>query len=592
VSGSGTSFNYNYRHPLTGTSGLFVAAGTYLPIIDKVNIGGIAFSQSGNTAYSNNPVPSLLTCFQSVAVDVDGFRCNNGDGSSDLSQYEHRVNFTSDGNGAPPQELSSTFILSANTNYFAWKFRGSNVPDKLKLTYKGSAYSYTPIVLEYWEVGGDLPSTNVNYNVFPKLADTSSYISKITCLTGFTINDGDTIDLEVIPNTSFTSTSWDFYFGCADTIDCNLNLNLPNKPLKISGDTITVVTGECSNTITFKVSGMTSTDKRDSYLNEYSSQFYVTGTDSNGFSPLYFNGLYYNQTRCYNSNPVYKLNNLVCEAEDSNYFIKYEKSNGFFKLTTDNPTYVRDYYNEYITYIKPNISTFSGDSSNEGYYRYFNIYYPGSTGNEVCGDGTTRRNIAVHQSSIVTTGITGGNYFLQLTLPTITLGLTANICDIDCNNYYNQIVNIVNRYSTGTTYNYTGTTDTSSRFNYLFPYFRSIISTTNNNNIQDKIIYRYTGHYYNKTVPASGSSYTLIPNLSGVTCSSFNTYFEENNNGYSYYYDGHWKVELTNPLDFNDFKIYANTTVETSKSRYPAVWLEIYNYSGGTIHYSDSNYII
>ena len=138
VSGSGTSFNYNYQHPLIGTSALFVPAGTYLPIIDKVNIGGIDFSQSGNTAYSNNPVPALLTCFQSVTVDVDGFRCNNGDGSSDLSQYEHRVNFTSIGNGTPPTALLSTFILSANTNYFAWKFRGSNVPDKLKLTYINS----------------------------------------------------------------------------------------------------------------------------------------------------------------------------------------------------------------------------------------------------------------------------------------------------------------------------------------------------------------------------------------------------------------------------------------------------------------------
>ena len=586
TSGSGSTFNYKFTHPLTGATGLFALAGTYFPVIDKVKIGGIAFSQSGDTLYSNDPIPALLTCFETVTVEVDAFRCDNGD-SSDLPQYEHRVKFTAVGNGELPSPLSSTFLLSAGTNYFGWKFKGESVPDKLKLTYYGSAYNYTPILLDYWEVGSYLTSNNFNFTTFPKSADTSGYISKLTCLTGFTVNENDTIIMEVTPNTDNPSTNWDFYFTCVDSVDCTFKV--PNKPVKISGSTITGITYPCYNIVRFTTSGATSADKGSFDLKNYANYSY-SGTDSKGLSTVNSGQLFFSQINCNGNYNNYQLSNLSCLPNQA-YNITYEKSNGLFKITTNNPSYISYYYNQYVTNMKPYISIYSADSTNIDYYRYMWITYPAATGSTVCGDGTARKDLYIHQSSVVSTGITGSDYYLQYTMPTISLGLSASTCDLNCySDYYNVVTN-VNIYSTATTYNFTGTTNTASRYNFLNSALYNVFSAMTTSDTSQIQLIRDLTYFINYTVPASGVTNTLIPSLSATTCNSLETYFE-NLTTYYRYYDAHFKVELTNPSNWNDFKIYANTTIETSKSTWPENWLLIYNYSGGTVHYSDPNYII
>ena len=49
ISGKGSAFSYQFTHPLTGTSAIFAQAGTYTPIIDKVKISGLTFSQTGGS---------------------------------------------------------------------------------------------------------------------------------------------------------------------------------------------------------------------------------------------------------------------------------------------------------------------------------------------------------------------------------------------------------------------------------------------------------------------------------------------------------------------------------------------------------------
>jgi hypothetical protein len=586
TSGSGTSFSYRYTHPLTGATGLFALAGTYFPVIDKVKIGGIAFSQSGDTLYSNDPVPALLTCFESVTVEVDAFKCDNGD-SSDLPQYEHRVLFTAVGNGVLPSPLSSTFLLSADTNYFAWKFKGEGVPDKLKLTYYGSAYNYTPILLDFWEVGSDLTSNNFGFTTFPKSADTSGYISKLTCLTGFTINENDTIIMEVTPNTSNPSTNWDFYFACVDSIDCTFNL--PNKPMKISGSTITGITYPCYSIVTFKVSGATSTEKDDFELKNYANYSY-TSTNSQGFSTIQSSNLFFSQISCGGSIYNYQLPYVTC-LPNAAYNITYGKSDGLFKMTTNNPSYITYYYNQYNTNIKPLISTYSADSTNIDFYRYFYLTYPAATGSTVCGDGTIRKDLILHQSSVVSTGMTGSDYYLQYTMPTISIGLSASTCDLYCNSNYQSVVSQVNSYSTGTTFNYTGITNTASRYDYLNSGMLVTYSSTTTQNTYNTELRRDLSYYINYTVPASGVSNTLITSLSATTCQFVEDNFV-NYNTYYRFYDGHFKVELTNPSNWADFQLFVNTTIETTKSINPENWKLLYTFSGGTVNYSYPQYII
>lgn len=592
ISGSGTSFNYNFTHPLSGATGLFTLAGDYFPVIDKVKIGGVSFSQSGNTLYSNDPVPALLTCFETVSVNVDAFKCDNGD-SSDLSQYEHRVLFTAVGNGEAPTSLNSTFLLSANTKYFAWKFKGESVPDKLKLTFYGSAYSYEPITLEYWEIGDQLLASNYSTSVFPKSADTSSYFGKLTCLTGMTVNDGDTIIMDVQPNTGNTSTNWDFYFGCFnDTVDCTLETG-STRPYKIIGSSISGVTGTCGTVCYAKLSGVpfTSTTQYDlfNYVGGYSVQPYF---DNSGISGLFGTTVMnYSIVNCYTSNSLNRddASNYCLTSEP--YDITYEKTSGNFKITTNNPSYISNIYSDYVNNVIPNISVFSADSSNINYYRYIGISYPASTGTQVCGDGTTRKNIYLHQSSLVTTGTSGSDYWINYTMPTISNDITFTSCDLNCSGNIFGVVSLVNDYSTGSTYNYNGTSNTGARYLYGHNRVTYVWSASTVNTGYTFFSYTNLTNFQNETVPASGSSYTLIPSLSGVACSNITDYFYKN--GYDYQrFDAYYQFRLMNPLDLSAFQIYTNTTIDTSLSVSPFVWQLVYTFSGGTVQYSDPNYIL
>lgn len=70
TSGFGTAFTpYQYTHPLTGSSAITgtggVTAGTYIPVIDKVKISGITFSQSG---FSASVATCLTNCLDAIVV--------------------------------------------------------------------------------------------------------------------------------------------------------------------------------------------------------------------------------------------------------------------------------------------------------------------------------------------------------------------------------------------------------------------------------------------------------------------------------------------------------------------------------------------
>ena len=594
TSGSGTSFNYSFTHPLTGATGLFALAGTYFPVIDKVKIGDVSFSQSGNTLYSNNPVPALLTCFESVSINVDAFKCDNGD-SSNLPQYEHRVKFTAVGSGDSPRPLNSTFLLSAGTKYFAWKFQGESVPDKLKLTYYGSAYNYTPIVLEYWEVGQQVLNNNYNFNAFPKTSRTIAYMAKLTCLTGLTINANDTIIMDVIPNTSNPSTNWDFYFGCYnDNIDCNLNTGT-TRPYKLIGSTLSSITFTCGVSIKGKFSGVPYTSTTQYDLFNFCGGYYITPLiDGNGVSTLEGTPLlYFSQITCNYSNSYWKNEGDNYCLPNASYNITYQKTVGNFKMTTNNPSYITYTFNDYNTNIKPRISTYSADSSNINYYNYFVVQYPSSTGSQVCGDGTNRKEIYIHQSSVITTGQTGSDYWINYTMPTISSGMTFTTCDLNCSQTLSNQIFYVNYYSTGTTFNDNRTTNTAARYRYPNQSFsRSSSATTLNNNTYIIDSYIDIHEFQNETVPASGSSNTLIPSLSGVSCPNFYDYFYRGSSDYYRKYNAQYDFRLTNQSNLSDFQIYTNTTIETSVESFPAVWKLVYTFSGGTVHYSDPNYII
>ena len=254
-------------------------------------------------------------------------------------------------------------------------------------------------------------------------------------------------------------------------------------------------------------------------------------------------------------------------------------------------------YDNYNNFVVPSISPFSGDNTNIGYYKYFTLEYTTATGITPCGDGIPNNSINFHQSSIVTTGTTGSNYFIQFTIPMISSGITYDNCDLNCIGIQNQLVDFyVNTYSSST-FNYTGTTNVGAIRNNGIYFFRSMSSSVSTQTGATLSGGFYTSFYQNYTIPASGTSYTLIPSLSGVTCPNLGLI---TNNGdsltsqniqrnYNYYYV--WEF-FDETAVADNFRIYAHRINESGNLVFPREITLVYEYLNGTLNYSNSNYLI
>lgn len=601
TSGKGTDpliGTYDYVHPLTGATSVLAPSGYYEAIIQKIKINGVIFSVTGGTG----TVLADLDCLPSISngnpILVEALTCSNGGASSDLPQYEHRFDYNAGTGGNIPIGLSTTFELSAGTKYFPWKFQGNTVPDKIKLTLVADAYGDVPIIVDYWDVG-NLPSSNSTPTIFPKSADTTSFFSKITVLSAFTISNGDNILIEVTPSTANTQTSWTFYCGCLDEIncfDCTPSTGMTSGgtisyQFPISATTFTAYTGSCDSiTIQYKVY------QDCSYSNWTASTEYQYMNGSgievnnlvNNFSTLYVNSVSCILSQFF-SPPTQSCLNYGAPTD-----ITYEKIPGLFTITSNNSTVISTHYNRYITTIVPYISTFSGDNTNIDYYRSFYVTWPTSTGMTPCGDGTTPAYIYIHQSSIVSTGMTGSDYYISFTLPTVTTGITFTNCELNCNARENLAVQEINLSSTGSSYNYTGTTNVGSSYQYGVYVIKGLSSGSTSQDTMISTSYFQLQGTQNNTYPASGETPTLIPSLSGVTCPNILNNMYVGGSGISYvkfttYYEC-ILINPTNPLstDINIFSSYIpinsnpNTSIKTL----------IAQYIGGVLSIIDPDYFV
>ena len=606
ISGFGSEFvPYLFTHPLTGSSAIFAQAGTYVPIIDKVKISGLTFSQTGGTG----TIPAELECFTSTTVTVEAFTCDNGDGSTDDSNYEHRVSFSGASAGITPQTLDGTFLLTGVTNYFAWKFRGFNVEDRLRLTYIGSAYS-EELLLEDIIIGSNPTNSNFSLSTVPKTADTllsSYFVKKVTCLTGLTQNANDSIRLEVIPNSANTQTNWDFYFTCLNSFDQNPCI-ITNTPYKISATTITSTTGSCNtNNIQFRVSGCSrnSDDFSKYFISEYDVGVLNGSSYSN--SNAYANTgsmIFLLRTLSINSiqaaTTTQRNLNLVCATPAANT-ITYSKyvsgSTGIIDMEFSNIIDFNTYYDSFLgcitgstTYSPTDVcATSSGpwsgtpsDPTDIRYYRYFRLGIPSNTGSTNCGDGTTTKDFYIHPSTNVITGTSGPNQTLRFTMPTITNGLTYDpLCNISATIQAN-FVNAINNSSTGTSNNFTGTTLTGSKYTNPFYQVRSACSGVTSSSAVTTSGLVDIPNYLNETIVYTGTTPTLVNSLSAQTFDfsypRFSNIFQSSNLSYYRRYQFSYISVLNNPSDFRDFQIYANSftggTLGTSSL--------IYSYTGAT----------
>jgi hypothetical protein len=608
TSGYGTEFadiGWDNTHPMTGSSSPLIQAGIYTPVIDRVIVNGAAFSSTGapGTYVAN------LNCFDSSVVNVEPLRCDNG---NNVGDYSHHYLFNNVSVGFPPESLSASFYLSANTNYLAWKFKGLDVEDRLKMVYYGSAYGNNPIAIEDIVLGSNMAQTNFNNNTIPKSADTSSFFAKVTCLTAFTISEGDYITIQITPNPTNYNTKWDFYFKCLETFDCASCLdNFKNSPYKIVTSSITSTLLSCNRSnITYKVSGCNENQLSQSdtykYLNSgiNTLQYYY---NSLSLVNIDIGNLYFSNISCTNSKTATPGANCeppysICSAS-SNNTINYQKSivngQGFIRMEFSNYSDLQHYYSSYQSIVS--LMGIFYDNTQLSYYRWFALKLPlPQTPQEQCGDSTIYNTYAIHCTSVVTTGGTGP-YTMTLTMPTIVKNINFTDCELSCNSSVTSIVNDVNQFSLSTSNNINVTTFVGSRYQQPFYcYKRTTISNTplTANTISGQF---FLPKYANETIPYSGSSNTIIPSLSGQTCqflgnSVTRTDFPNNVNHSQYVYI--YKTELFDVNNVTNFRIYGTpiTNFQYSGATQQNNWVIIYElaleYSGGTITYQNPYYCI
>jgi hypothetical protein len=181
---------------------------------------------------------------------------------------------------------------------------------------------------------------------------------------------------------------------------------------------------------------------------------------------------------------------------------------------------------------------------------------------------------------------------MTLTMPTISAQTSFGACQVNCQSFLGIIVTAINNASTGTSNNFSATTTRGSKLNdpFLNRYALAITNAVTTAQTFATSTYVRNSYIY-QTIPWSGVSNTLIPNLSGLTCYP-NSLCNNNNDCRRWYY--YHQVRLTNPLDIRDFEIYASPITNLQYSGAPGapIYELALTYSGQTVTYANPTYCI
>ena len=574
TSGKGTAFlPYGYSHPLTGVNSYLVPPGIYKPYLRKVRINGINYSNTTLTGF----VQANLDCFSTVSVIVSPLTCSNGTLTND--DYTHQIEFSGASQGIIPSTIQQVFQLSPNTNYFAWKFWGYDIPDTIKITYYGSNYNNTPIILEYWNVGNSNVFSMNSLTSFPKIVitsdvegDYSQVFSKVTCLTGITRSVNDYLIIDIIPNQQNNKTNFKLKTKCLTSFNCDTCFDqFYNNSIKIVQNSINSANLGCNQvSINFDLSGCSETQLSTSDLYKYCkiSNFVQPRTMSyneTGFGGIYtFNDTFTNNTKICTTAVAYTPGPNFCGPSGARV-ISFTKDNsgpggiGKISMSFSNLSDFNAYYNSYLSAINQT-GGIPTNPTTEQWYRYCVLTTPTPTSqNDQCGDTTAFRTYNIHPSSVVTTGQTSTTYTMSLTMPKITKQMNFTNCDVACDTNINQIITAISTSSDEASYSYTNYA--ANRIQQPFNYVKYLFINTQTK-LEGNRVYNVTySQMLNETKPFSANTngtFSYIPSLSAFTC-SFTNYYHTTTSLYgdstyarSY---GILKVLLTNPLNPMDFKI-------------------------------------
>jgi hypothetical protein len=592
TSGSGTTFSYDWTHPLTGTSSVFAPAGVYTPKIESVILNGVLLQEDFG---------ALSDCFS--AVTVEAFNCSNGNNTnpifSTLSAYSHVIQFNNQSQGNVPPNLSAVFELSANTNFLAFAFQGVSVPDAIKFLFSGSSYS-TPLVLEYIKVGSELTISNLDANSFPKSADTSGFFSKVLNLQDtVTVLPGDYLIIEIETDPINPNTDWRLYLKCLETFDCSKCID--TTPYKILLSSITGLTGSCGDiNIQLALTGCTTSQNNSDdvfkyFMNPGTSGLYSNFLNTGGV--ITTPDLFFNSFACTTlAQPPGFGALLTCFSGSSQIGFRTYQPNSTSRIIEFKFQNVVDFNAYYNNFLDAMQYSGSSDSTNVNYYTRLILNVPTPEGSTPCGDSTTNRFYNLHPQTLsFQTGTTienPYNYTFVITAVTITNNTSYTECDLGClDARILPAVSQINNTVTDSNNNFTGTTTVSSR--YVYP-INFIIRFTGQTSSLPAVLYNNSINfsvYANQTYVASGTPLQNITTLSATTCDFSPYMYQGNNIGYTGWFQStnQYIIELTNPSDVRDFRIMASEITNGQPSNLYNVLA--YGFSGGSVYALNTTYI-
>ena len=636
TSGLGNVFNYDYQHPLTGSQSPIVGGGEYTPVIDKIIIGGVTYSQTGGTEFLTSP----LNCFQSINVVCAD--CTNSNSSDPDYSYEFSFNGAVAGVQTPP--FSACLDLPSSVDYIAWAFSGYSAFDNLRVIYTGQNYN-SEVILDNWNIGIDT-TPNYTWTDFEKSANYNSW-KRVICLTGLTRSYGnESIIFQITSPTG--DSNWSLKFECLETFDCSLCiLEEPTGDLfKIDSTGVTATTQACS--IDFELPIIVCEEALPLF----------NGTDFAKYTipnfAVYFNNVMYvggivdidfifpltSQRVTDTFQPILYLTESTLECSEFNTstiitYSRFNDGNDWIVEVKSNQQYpINDMYTSYLNIMNSdsewgysgcsgssglpfsgatgqtdNMGTFSGGTSSNGipsyldntdyrYYRYMYFLIPTASGTSSCLETSDTEQVGwegdllngrvkvyrIHPSASVTTGFTDNNYYMTIQNYELeSSNFNSCITYIGLLDGLVQAVN--NQYDNGQFI--TATTQTGS-------YFLNSFVNTFTPNIGCQSISSYVAMasaglytYANNTLPFTTNGQS-IPSSSAMTCNLTNTYlissafFEEAEVSTRYYY-------TINSLGGENFEVYA-TPIVNGEATPPDVLALVY--SGGSVTYSDPTYVV
>jgi len=597
TSGFGTLFGpYQQTHPFTRVS----SPGYYVPMIRQIRINGINYSKTGGAGF----VQANIDCLENQTVEVFPSKCSGNMNGTEYFYPDYNNYYFSDtaAYNTPPEPLSLGFDLDMNSNYFAWQFRAYSVSDTIKITFHGDNYP-TPIILEYYTVGSDY--TNTNVSVIPKTINVGSYsfFKKITNISNFLRTENDYLTIEVTPNPNISRTNWELYFKCLSSFDCSTCLD-SLAPYKFI-DCVSMTSLGC-NVYNFSanISGCTDSVLRSSDIYKYltngsgigpgpiNSEFYGWCSTPNGeynfTSPISSGSTFCNVISVNGVDPYY------CDSNPGG-FISFSKTNdtvggpGNIRLQFQNLSDLNLYYQSYLNNVFAYGLGTPFDDTNIDYYRYFSLVIPIIPSNDpdrtCASDSGNIAQYSIHTSSVVTTGVTGNFYFLNITMPLMNLGISFDSCDLGCLDSANSIITAVNTASSSQNNQYNFYSNVGAKkLNPISSYAKLYKYTVGTSTYGQSAFLRLTD-LVNNTIPMTNDTHTPIPSLSAQTC-SFSGYIKSS----PYltvipYIKYAWSYSTTVTL-LNIYEIY------TYINGVGNILLYQYNLNTNTLLYKNPNYFI